>query len=1157
MSALMLTFAILSAGEMVLAFNIEPVTWKYMTQPGEGFGYKVIQHDATSLLVSAPVEEVSANRRGRVYNCRVSSCPAPPAKCSCTPLNIDGNTQHGVNMSLGLWMNKEEKTSRMPNPKAVVCGPTIPKECERLNLYGGMCFSISQSLTFSGPVPPTLRDCPVDTGLDIAFLLDGSGSVYSDDFRKMKEFVMNLIDKFINKNTQFAVAQYSVQCKIAINFKQFNQYKSWKTWKREVGRISQDGYKTYTAEAINKLMRELFVQSAGNRPKAKRVLLVITDGASNGHESLQGATNKAHRSNIICYAIGVGGYKKSELDMIASEPKAKHVFTVSDFNALDGLKATLEENIVAIEGTQTSGDSTHMEFAQEGFSAALVMDPKETYLMSAVGAFQWKGIYQEYYASGQNPVSQKIDQMEPESYMGYSMAVATGHGNRYVVLGAPRYKHRGQVVVHHKYRTQTMESEQIGSYFGAEVCVVDLDGDSNTDLILASAPMHTEGEREGKVFVYRLSYQYEYNTFYMFDSVQVTGVSLLGLEGQRGRFGSSLASLADLNGDGIRDVAVGAPLEDNGQGSVYIFNGGIGGINPTYSQRIAGLSVRSGLRFFGLTVAQSALDQSGDGLPDIAVGSKGAVLLLRSRPIVSIATSVTFKPSKIPKSIYDCMSPQLNEATVCFHMTKVTKDSLTGLKAKLNYTLSLDFVRQNVRALFTGKDRRENKEVTVSLQTCFEHSFFVQCSPEDVVNPVDVRVAFSFEGLPIPSAEQLTPKLSSSSPITKDEKLNFEIDCGEDNKCIDEIHINFNFSGSIIEVGIAQEISVAVSVENRRENSYDTRVFLSYPPGLSYRTFTKSQGRVECTSLDSTDGVTLGKTDCSINRPILRAGHKADFVVQYGIGESSHFGDRVTMRALASSDNDEHHSSSQLSKSLDIGVKYSIYVTLNSFKGTTNYINFTAGDNRLQKPVIQELEVTNQIRGLNLTVVVHVPVRLQGKDIWTNVDSLQIQGCSRGRERNPNIIDLKQTFKDNKEPDVNCSIAVCLEFRCNSYMMRDDQRHYSISGNVSSEWIEQTGLRSALFHLVSLATLEYDDSKYIFYSTDSSHQAPVSKIETLVEVYDKPDLTKEIIGGVVGGLILLALMTAGLTKSGFFKSQYQQKLEEAQGEEASPQEAAE
>lgn len=34
------------------------------------------------------------------------------------------------------------------------------------------------------------------------------------------------------------------------------------------------------------------------------------------------------------------------------------------------------------------------------------------------------------------------------------------------------------------------------------------------------------------------------------------------------------------------------------------------------------------------------------------------------------------------------------------------------------------------------------------------------------------------------------------------------------------------------------------------------------------------QGRVECSSLDSPDGSTQGKTDCSINRPILRAGDK-------------------------------------------------------------------------------------------------------------------------------------------------------------------------------------------------------------------------------------------------------------------------------------------
>lgn len=53
---------------------------------------------------------------------------------------------------------------------------------------------------------------------------------------------------------------------------------------------------------------------------------------------------------LVYSSSQVGGYNLHELNMIASEPKPKHVFTVSDFSALDGLKATLEETI-AIEGT--------------------------------------------------------------------------------------------------------------------------------------------------------------------------------------------------------------------------------------------------------------------------------------------------------------------------------------------------------------------------------------------------------------------------------------------------------------------------------------------------------------------------------------------------------------------------------------------------------------------------------------------------------------------------------------------------------------------------------------------------------------------------------------------------------------------------------------
>lgn len=59
---------------------------------------------------------------------------------------------------------------------------------------------------------------------------------------------------------------------------------------------------------------------------------------------------------------------------------------------------------------------------------------------------------------------------------------------------------------------------------------------------------------------------------------------LRGEASQRGRFGASLAVLPDLNADEFNDLAIGAPLENDGQGSIYIFHGKGREINPTYSQ---------------------------------------------------------------------------------------------------------------------------------------------------------------------------------------------------------------------------------------------------------------------------------------------------------------------------------------------------------------------------------------------------------------------------------------------------------------------------------------------------------------------------------------------------------------------------------------------
>lgn len=45
----------------------------------------------------------------------------------------------------------------------------------------------------------------------------------------------------------------------------------------------------------------------------------------------------------------------------------------------------------------------------------------------------------------------------------------------------------------------------MGSYFGAELCSVDIDSDGNTDFLLVGAPMFHQPPREGRIYVYTLT----------------------------------------------------------------------------------------------------------------------------------------------------------------------------------------------------------------------------------------------------------------------------------------------------------------------------------------------------------------------------------------------------------------------------------------------------------------------------------------------------------------------------------------------------------------------------------------------------------------------------------------------------------------------------
>src|SRR5262245_25972331 len=88
------------------------------------------------------------------------------------------------------------------------------------------------------------------------------------------------------------------------------------------------------------------------------------------------------------------------------------------------------------------------------------------------------------------------------------------------------------------------------------------------------------------------------------------------------QFGAAIAALSDVDGDGVADLVVGAPLEDAGladRGVVRVFSGANGAVKRSL------LGPAANARF-GASVAGVG-DVTGDGVPDFVVAAPGASIV--------------------------------------------------------------------------------------------------------------------------------------------------------------------------------------------------------------------------------------------------------------------------------------------------------------------------------------------------------------------------------------------------------------------------------------------------------------------------------------------------------------------------------------------------
>ncbi|XP_061585515.1 integrin alpha-2 [Cololabis saira] len=1132
----------------------------------EEFGYTVqqsINHEGKWLLVGAPWSGFSGNRKGDVYKCPVSG-----SRTSCDKLNLQDSVDIpnvrnvNVNMSLGLTL------AQMPAGSGLMmCGPLWGQRCGDQNFYPGICAKLNALFQPQPAFSPAVQTC--GGPMDIVIVLDGSNSIFP--WEPMRDFLMKLIPSLDigPQNTQVSVIQYGVEVQVEFYL---NTYRTKDEVLAAASQITQlYGTSTNTFKAIQFAREWGFDPRNGGRPGAAKVMVVVTDGESHDYALRDEVIADCDRQRITRFGIAVLGYYIrnnkdttsliAEIKSIASLPTERYFFNVSEEAALTTITGTLGNRIFNIEGTGKGGDNFKMEMSQVGFSAHY-SSKQDVMMLGAVGAYAWSGTVVHQTGSKVNilPYSafeRTLQDRNHSSLLGYSVTTMTDGSTEYFVAGAPRSNHSGQVIVYTvnaRKETSVIDSErgrQIGSYFGSVLCSLDVDRDGVTDLLLVGAPMYMNDQQkeEGSVYLFSVT-----------KGILNEQGSLIGPnQTENARFGMAISAISDLDLDGYSDVVVGAPLEDEGKGAVYIYNGKKKTLNKQFTQRIIGSNLDPHLRYFGRSL-DSYKDLNDDTVPDISIGAYGGVVQLWSRGVASVTATASFSPDKIDmfKKPCDINGRKLScfNTKLCFSASFRPKNPVGPMA--VSYTLTLDADLQNSRVTSRGLFVKNNERLLKgtaqipSTPLCQDFKVYVQEAP-DFVNSVSLKVEIEQENADV------NPVLDRFSPSAFEFFIPFTKDCGSDDVCESDLVLTVKpdakaSSSRPIRVSTGnRELTFEVTVKNKKENSFNTQVSATFSSNLYYSSIALTD-EVKCT-LTQPDTVT-----CQVGYPVLKKDEEVKFLISFDYSFDQ-LQNKAEVKFEAKSDGEEETPADNkvhilLPVQYDTGIVLSRKSNINFYVANTT--TAVATNVKTLDDIGPEFNFTVKVSigyfpvsllYLNITL----PVTTKGGNPLLYLTSVQAGGsvsCDSSGLVDPLKIGVKEHKVSFSEENLrgieklDCETAKCDRIKCilkdakvkSDYFVKVKTRIWS--GTFVSATYQTTELTSSL---------DLETSNPDLLLIDLKHQPVVVTISKPGEKGEVP--VGVIVGSVIGGLLLLALAVGLLWKFGFFKRKYQQLLKDVDDDE--------